>query len=376
MSNAGPRIDVLNTGIIFQNPKPHVRSIHAYFPSVVHVKNGEMLACMALGEAFESVDLNTNLCRSTDGGETWKFAGPVYDGTPDRITSNASRLTVLPDGGLVLFMVRHDRTEHMGEGLTNPENTGFAPTEMLLFRSKDRGHKWSQPSVIEPPLEGPAFELCSPITVLRDGRWILPTSTWHGWDGYCPNGIRMVALVSHDQGRTWPEYWNVMREPEGRTHFWESKIVELLDGRLLAVAWAYDADIGQDKPNQFSISGDGGQTWSRPRSTGLVGQTLTPFVLPGGQVLSVYRRMDTPGLWANISRVEGNDWSNDADAPLWGAQTGGLTASTANMSHNFNVLRFGAPSITALPDGTIFVAFWCCESCVSVIRWYKMVVEG
>ena len=37
----------------------------------------------------------------------------------------------------------------------------------------------------------------------------------------------------------------------------------------------------------------------------------------------------------------------------------------------FQSLRFGAPSITRLADGALYVAFWCYEDCVSVIRWFK-----
>ena len=42
------------------------------------------------------------------------------------------------------------------------------------------------------------------------------------------------------------------------------------------------------------------------------------------------------------------------------------------MVQNFQVLRFGAPCVVRLDDGAIFVAFWCYEDCVSVIRWYKL----
>jgi hypothetical protein len=207
---------------------------------------------------------------------------------------------------------------------------------------------------------------------LRDGRWILPTSTWQGWGGHCPDEIRTVALVSHDQGRTWPEYRIVMAEPPGEVHFWESKVVELRDGRLLAAAWAYDAVAAKDRPNQYALSHDGGATWSRPASTGLIGQTLTPFVLEGDRVLCVYRRMDRSGLWADLAHLDGDRWVNDADAALWGSQAARLTGTSENMSQNFAVLRFGAPCVTRLLDGTLFVAFWCYEDCVSVVRWFKI----
>ena len=369
-------IGVQATGILYRNPKPHVRSVHAYFPSVVTMPNGEMLATIVLGKAFESADLHTHVCRSTDSGETWELEGELCPRTTDRLTSDASRLTALPDGELVAFMARHDRSDYPDEGLTNPDTLGFVPTELLLLRSRDLGHTWSGPEPITPPLAGPSFELCCPITVLSDGRWVLPTQTWPGWHGDCPNGVRMVAFVSHDRGSTWPEYWDVMRHREGRVFYWESKIVELPDGRLLAAAWAYDDDASRDLPNHYVLSEDGGTTWSPPASTGLQGQTLTPFVLDDGRILPVYRRMDEPGLWANLSRLDADQWVNETQQPLWGANTAGLTGASDNMAENFQVLRFGAPCVTRTRGGNLFVAFWCYEDCVSVVRWIKLSIDG
>lgn len=361
----------LQTGTVYQNMKPHVYSIHAYFPSVVVMDNGEMLASVVLGQAFESADCHTHITRSKDEGKTWQMEGPIYPGTADRITSDGCRLTASPGGEVVAFMVRSDRTMHPDEGLTNHENLGFVPTELLLLRSSDYGHTWQKPETINPPLAGPSFELCCPIIPLRDGRWILPTQTWPGWDGNCLNGIKMVAFISHDRGKTWSEYMDVMSELKGRVFFWESKIVEFSNGKLMAVAWAYDNVVSKDKLNQYSLSKDGGKTWSRPFSTGLMGQTLTPFLLDDERILCVYRRMDKPGLWANISHLDGDDWVNDSCQVLWGDQMLGLTTTEKDMARNFNVLRFGAPCICRLPDGKIFVAFWCYEDCISVIRWFK-----
>lgn len=366
----------LTTGILYRNPMPHVRSVHAYFPSLAVLPDGEMLATAVLGEAFEAVNLHTHLFRSVDGGATWRHEGPLYSGTPERLTSDCARITALSDGGLAVFMVRHDRTGHPHEGLTSHETLGFVPTELLLLRSADRGRTWTGPEPIVPPLTGPSFEICCPITVTRDGRWLIPTQTWQGWDGDCPNGIRMIALVSHDRGRTWPEFLDVMREPLGAVYFWESKIVELPDGRLLATAWGYDDVAKADRPNHYALSGDGGRTWSPPLSTGILGQTLTPLVLDDGLLLCAYRRMDRPGLWASLVHSRGDRWVNVFEQPLWGQQAAGLTATTQDMAHNFNVLRFGAPSLARLPDGAVFLAFWCTEDGVSNIRWFRFDVTG
>jgi len=367
-------VTVQDTGLVYRNPIPHVHSVHAYFPSMVNLGGGELLCSVTLGEAFEAPDLHSHLCRSTSNGATWQSAGELYPGTPGRLTSDACRLTALGDGHLVAFLVRHDRTDHPDEGLTNEATLGFVPTELLLMRSADNGHTWTGPDPLEPPLVGPSFELCSPIVPLGDGRWLLPTSTWRGWDGDCPNGMKMIALASPDRGATWPQYVDVLRDPEGRVIYWESKIVELPDGRLLCAAWAYDERAAADRPNQYALSSDGGATWTAPASTGLQGQTLTPAALPDGRILCVYRRMDRPGLWANLSHLDGDSWVDDASEPLWGADAAGLTGSSGSMVQNFQVLRFGAPCLCRLDDGTYMAAFWCYEDAVSNVRWIRLKV--
>lgn len=369
------RVEVLGTGLIYRNPTPHTKSVHAYFPSVATLPNGEMVATFGLAEAFEATNLHSHVARSVDGGETWTLEGRHYPGTRDRLTTDCCRITALPDGELIAFMVRHDRTDHPNEGFTNPDNLGFVPTELLTLRSRDGGRTWSEPETLTPPLVGPCFELCCPVIALRDGRWILPTSTWRDWDGNGEHGMKTVALISYDKGKSWPEYTEVFDANGRPVIYWESKIVEMPDGRLVGAAWGYDESKAADTPNQYVISSDGGKTWTKPRSTDLLGQTLTPFALPDGRILCVYRRIDKPGLWANVSRLEGDDWVNESETPLWGTGVTGLTADSDNMAKNFHVLRFGAPCINTAPDGSIFVAFWGVEDCVSNIRWFRLGVE-
>jgi hypothetical protein len=364
-------IECLESGLIFRNPKPHLHSIHAYYPSVVMLNEAEMLAAFTLGEAFVATNLRVNIARSLDAGKTWHLEGPIYRSRCEKASADTCRISLMEEREIVAFLMQNDRSRE-GEGHSNPETLGHVETDLALLRSEDGGHTWSGPHRFEPPLAGSAFEMCSPIVALSDGRWILATSTWREWDGSCPSGLKMVAFISSDRGKSWRDYVDVMMDPRQEIIYWESKIVQLPDERLLAVAWAYNEKKARDLPNQYAISGDGGKTFSPPMSSGLQGQTLTPIVLDSGKILSVYRRMDDPGLWANISRLDGDTWINQDEAPLWGSKADRLVATSANMTQNFRKLQFGAPFLTPMPNGEIFVSFWCVEDCISNIRWLRL----
>jgi sialidase-1 len=365
----------IRTGLIYRNPKPHVFSKQAYFPSVAVTADGEMIASFAIGEAFESANSDTYYSRSQDMGETWSEPVLLIKKDEKALVSNYARISALPGGSLAADIIRCHRESHPGEGLANPLNTGFVPTDLLIASSKDNGTTWGKPELIKAPLEGPSFEMCSPLVPLGDGRLLWPTSTWRGWDGYCPDGMKMIALVSYDNGRTWPEYFDIMNRSADRIIFWEGKVVELSGKLLLATAWAYDEANGKDLPNQYSLSRDGGKTWSAPASTGILAETMAIARGPEDKIIAVYRRMDNPGLWITVASLEGDRWINGEEIPLWGFREKSLTGKSGNMVQDFNELRFGAPCITLLPDKTVYVAFWCYEKMVSNIRWFKLTIK-
>ncbi|MCM8822627.1 MAG: glycoside hydrolase [Candidatus Omnitrophica bacterium] len=365
-------IEIIDTGILYSNPVPHLKSIHAYFPSVAQMQNGNLIAVFSLGEAFEAINLHTHYGFSSDNGKTWQRVRRLPVRVKNKLTSDASRITITPDGQLAILVCVYDRTLHKNEGLTNPETLGFVPTRFFIIRSYNMGKTFSKPQPLNTPITGPCFELCSPIVITSNGTWIVPTSTWKAWNGVCPFGMKAVALISHNQGRSWQNYSIVMDAYEKQVVFWESKIMEMPDKRLIAVAWAQDLKNNKTLPNHFSISRDNGKIWSKPQSTQIYGQTLTPIPLSDGKILSVYRRMDKPGLWANISMIEKDKWLNIYEMPLWGNNLKNLTANTKNPSTDFHFLKFGAPSMIRLKNGLLFLAFWCYENCISIIRWFTI----
>jgi sialidase-1 len=358
-----------NTGLVYRNSKPHLRAVHAWHPSLVRLDDGTLVASFDLGQGPESLDYRTYLSRSTDGGQTWGDPVPLLHETTTRRTTHSVRMSRTADGTLLAFGGRFYRDDPE-EGLVNRQNLGYVPMDLIWLKSADGGRTWDGPATIPPPLVGPSFETCHPIVELRDGRWLAPTSTWKGWDGAAPNGMKAVALVSHDRGRTWPEYLDVMDDyAHGLTH-WEQSLVQLPDGRLLAVAWAFHEQTGRSGPTPYALSADG-RTFSPPRPTGLHGQTAKVLSLGDGRVLCLYRRDDKPGLWANLARSDGDRWINLEEAPLWQGAASGM-AGRAAAGEELSGLKFGFPSMVRLPDGDVLAVFWCCEECIFNIRWLRV----
>ena len=355
--------------LVYRNPKPHLQAIHAWHPSLVLLDDGELVAAFDLGQGAESLDYRTYLSRSKDQGKTWTPPVRLFEDPVTRRSTHSVRIGRVADGTLVGFGGRFYRDDPE-QGLLNRDNLGYVPMDLILLKSRDGGRTWEGPQTIKPPLVGPSFETCHPIRELRDGRWLAPTSTWKGWDGLAPNGMNAVALVSHDRGQTWPEYISVISGYDKGIIHWEQSLVQLPDGRLLSVAWAVRESTGKTMPTPYAISQDG-RKFDPPQPTGLRGQTAKIICLRDGRILCLYRRNDKPGLWANLSRIDGNVWVNLGELAVWQGAASGMTGR-ASTGEELGALKFGFPSLVQMPDGDVMVVFWCVEDCIQNIRWLRI----
>jgi hypothetical protein len=365
---AVPTIACPEGGLVYRNPKPHLRAVHAWHPSLVRLDDGTLLAGFDLGQAVEALDYHTCLSRSRDEGRTWEAPRPLFHDSVARRSTHSVRLGRVGDGTVVGFGGRFYRDDPE-EGLTNRANLGYVPMDLILLRSRD-GLSWDGPVTIVPPLVGPAFEVCHRVIELADGRWLAPTATWKGWDGAAPNGMKAIALVSYDQGHTWPEYLTVVDQYDRGVVSWEQGLTQLADGRLLAVVWSFDERAGRSLPSRYAISADG-RRFSAPGENGLLGETAKLLTLDDGRVLCLYRRLDRPGLWASVVRVEGDEWANVAEAPVWCGPASGMRGERAS-GDELSALKFGFPSMVQLPGGDVLAVFWCVEECVHNIRWARL----
>lgn len=361
-----------STGLVFTNPRPYLKAVHAWHPSIIQLEGGELLCAFDLGQAAESLDYRTYIARSENGSDNWSPPQRLFEDSVSGSTTHTVRITRMRDGTLVAFGARFYRNDPE-EGLTNRETLGFVPMDLILMSSRDSGHTWQAPTTIEPPLVGPAFEVCHAIVELANGEWWAPTQTWPNWDGYAPHGMQAVALVSRDQGRTWRDYVPVFDSNNGSTIHFEQSITQLADGRLLAIAWAYERATRKTLPTPYAICEDG-RSFSAARVSGITGQTAKLLPLDDNYFVCVYRRHDKPGLWIQLARLIGSNWINLDELLLWeGAADGKRTR--VNTSDELSSLKFGYPSLSRLANGEIVVVFWCEEDGRHNIRWFRLSVS-
>src|SRR5579872_3677322 len=130
-------IEVVSTGVVYRNPKPYLRSIVAYHPSLVLLADSQFLVTFDIGQAIESLDYHTVAARSRDAGATWDLEGPLLTSPPPE-TSHTVRVCQVGDGTLVGFGASFHR-DNPDEGLLNRQTSGFVPTDLILVRSSDGG---------------------------------------------------------------------------------------------------------------------------------------------------------------------------------------------------------------------------------------------
>jgi predicted neuraminidase len=185
------------------------------------------------------------------------------------------------------------------------KNTESTDCRVMMRTSRDEGKTWTPARQLSP--ENKYTGLTNGRCIrLRTGRLLL--EAWEGGDSY--------GCLSDDDGQTWRDSQRV-RPAQGEC--WEPACVELKDGRVMMLLRTGLG--GQYK----SLSEDGGETWSEPVPTPLVG-TAAPVSLSRipttGDLLAIWNH--NPGanqrnpLTAAVSKDEGETWErfkNLEDAP-------------------------------------------------------------
>ncbi len=257
------------------------------FPDVCLTRDGRLLTAYNEFDKHVGARRKLLLKESRDLGRTWSEPRILRADN-----SHCPRLTRLSDGHLVIG-----------------DDSG--PT---LIWSMDNGRSWAQH-----PAAGISHGLIDRMLEL-DGECLLTTG--HNHRGSVPHPKTRQATTeqmvyrSGDRGRTWAAHSVLAHDP--CLVLCEASMLRLPDGRLLALmrenSFVYE-------PMYACLSEDGGDTWSDPRPTCLIGHRPTLGLTASGRLLVTYRNTGPDaGTCA---------WSGTLE-DLWGFSVHGLAPDPGN----------------------------------------------
>lgn len=364
-------IEYLDGHIVYDNPRAHVRSCHAYFPGLVQLASGDLLALFVIAEAFEAADATTWIARSADLGRTWRLERRLHDrSATDRPASDYLKATRLRDGSLVAVGYRFHRADPeapIGISATG----GLLMGDDLVTFSSDEGRSWTKPQIIarsRPEL----LELSGPALELQSGDLVAVAAPCRMPDGSNPSGQIGVLLRSGDRGRTWDDRQTFFRSRHGNLTPLESRIVEMQPGRLVAIVWAFDYRTEASRANHVVVSHDDGRTWSEPIDTGHMAQASNLLWLEDDVLLSIHaHRAGEIGLYVRLIDFRGDKWTVKAERVVYGG-AGRRTESSIGMVELFSTLKFGQPSLLRLSNGDVLATHWCIEDGQGKIRTHRL----
>ena len=330
-----PSIEVIERHVVWENPTPTFTSRHAFFPGLVKLPSGELLAMFRIGQAIDSSDQVVYVSRSSDNGYTWTEPIPLHeDYRPGGLGS--MKPTLLDDGSLVAVGYMHYAE---GNRWLNLETGGCPEGLNLISYSKDEGQTWSLPTELLHRYPE-VLETSGPCIKLQSGDLIALGTPVPIHDGTRPSGTIGIAMRSTDRGQTWNDSIVFFRQPPISPL--EARLSQLDDGRIVAIVWALNESSGVCCNNMITVSHDDGYTWSQPADTGIAAQASNVLAGPGNQLLSIHAHREQ-------SPVEMNVWNRTIAQGVSGY---------ADMGTN---IKFGQPSLLHVIDDEYLAYHWAIE---------------
>lgn len=253
------------------------------FPDVCRLTDGRLMTVFYAGYGHVSLP-NDKLPKggrvcyvtSADEGRTWSTARVLFDGPDDDRDPSIVQLK----GGRMLcnFFSLRKTGEKRWVGLGS-----------WLVASSDGGATWSPPTRI-----AERHYTSAPIRELPDGRLIL------GLYSEVDDKAHGAVISSDDGGKTWGKVIDI--DNGGFPLDAETDVIRLADGKLFA------AQRGRRDTMCWSLSADGGRTWSVSKPFGFPGHCPYLHRAPDGTILLAHR---LPKTSLHFSRDEGKTWSRN-----------------------------------------------------------------
>jgi len=344
--------------------------------SLANLGGGELVGMFFEQRGLAHTDTGAvALVRSLDHGQTWDPASRVVIMDYEEDWGyNSGAIAVLADGTLLCHA---NRWRYLKDGRID---WFFGESEIegvFLSRSTDKGRTWSKPERVNwAPMRNARCR--DSIVELADGTLLMPL---HGfrWQRTLPDissveRERAFVLGSTDKGKSWQYFGTMGYDPAEIVHHHEPGLALLPDGRLLGLIrtqrWPHRARPGEqmDYPSGlmfWTVSEDGGVSWSQPKNTKIWGYPPDCIALPDGTVIAAnsYRRQPF-GVHIAIS-PDGERWSADDEFSIVDYDPNTVTpvgvakdVDPMRVVHAKELLwHIGYPSSTLLDDGRVMTGY-------------------
>lgn len=327
------------------------------FPGVCVKPDGTLALLMVSGSAFESADQRLAAWTGEPDGLHWQLEGVLPEILSGGVLfSAAAKPAALPDGTLVALGYGFERADAAETLSGHAEKYGvFPPVRNAVWFSHDGGRSYSAPQWLNHRHGG--IEFSGPALVLRDGRLLGFGAPFHlAAADQCG-----LCFESCDSGLSWREKSTFFTG--GAVAPWECRGLELSDGRIVVVFWAFDLAAQKHLTNRIAVSADGGAAW-QVLDTGLSGQAANLIDCGWADgtfgLLQARREGDAPGLYLSRIELHAAAVTVHETVKLYDAANGANV--TGDIARQFYHLKFGQPALHRLRDGGFLLVFWRCNT--------------
>jgi hypothetical protein len=369
-------------GLIFDaSVEPPSRRI-AFFTSLCPTRSGSILAGFQVGPAKQAPTSTLGLCRTRDGGQTWKEV-PVrlettIDGVPGSLAGG--EMVEVQPGKLLLFATWFDRRDP-AKPLFDPVTEGVLPCKQLTAVSTDEGETWSRWQVLPTPgLTGTA--MTGPALQWPDGTIAYAFESYKEYDDPKPGRHGAWLLVSRDGGRSFEPPYLVAQHPEHKVYYWDQRLcIGPKPGEFIALFWTHDLEHKKDLTVHLRHATLADTDF---RSTPIVdtkipGQIAAPLRLADGRLLAFVVDRGKPStmtLW--VSPDGGATWpKQDRLVVYTHDERAVLSQGKDNIDfkqywEDMGKWSFGHPAIRPLENGRVLLAHYAGTPTCMSLHWARV----
>lgn len=349
--------------VVVYEADPEDSMAHACEPRITYLTTGDLLLAHRVGSTRMSDDGTIQLLASSDGGYTWKVYGRPFSKIIDGKNGDQLLAAVggTPAGRVIAMVCWNDRSDP-NKPWRNRATEGRLPLKMLCATSDDAGRNWTSLREIDvsPCKQADPQVICT----LSSGEIVATFETFKEYDESGPWHYQAGLVISPDNGTTWLPARIAAEVASDGTMWWDPRVTQLADSRLVQFYHAIHYPTGTDRPIHIAWSEDGGRTWTYPMSTGLEGQHSWPIPLTDGRLLiAVLRRHNPKGIVLFLSEDGGRTFDPASETWVYrhqGFSVGAADGSVSSVEYfdDMDAFTFGQPTGVALPDGDAIVCYF------------------